>query len=132
MRLDRFTLRGQEAVEAAIKMAEKAGHQQVEPEHLLLALVDQAEGLTRPIFGKIGANANALRLELETAIKKFPNVTGAQQQYYSSRTNTIFSQAQKEADALKDEYLSTEHLLIAIADEKNGESGRLMRAHGVR
>ncbi len=130
MRLDRFTLRGQEAVEAAVTMAEKAGHQQVEPEHLLMALVDQTEGLTRPIFGKIGANANALRVELEAAIKKFPNVTGAQQRYYSSRTNTIFSQAQKEADVLKDEYLSTEHLLIAIADEKNGESGRLMRAHG--
>ncbi len=131
MRLDRFTLRGQEAVEAAVTMAEKSGHQQVEPEHLLMALVDQTEGLTRPIFGKIGANANALRVELEAAIKKFPNVTGAQQRYYSSRTNTIFSQAQKEADVLKDEYLSTEHLLIAIADEKNGESGRLMRAHGV-
>ena len=131
MRLDRFTLKGQEAIESAVAMAEKAGHQQVEPEHTLASLLDQAEGLTRPIFGKIGANVNTIRSEVEAALKKFPQVSGASQQYLSSRLNQIFTQAQKEADSFKDEYLSTEHLLLALAEEKAGEAGKILRSHGV-
>ena len=131
MRLDRFTLKGQEAIESAVAMAEKAGHQQVEPEHTLASLLDQAEGLTRPIFGKIGANVNTIRSEVEAALKKFPQVSGASQQYLSSGLNQIFTQAQKEADSFKDEYLSTEHLLLALAEEKAGEAGKILRSHGV-
>ncbi len=131
MRLDRFTLKGQEAIESAVAMAEKAGHQQVEPEHALASLLDQTEGLTRPIFGKIGANVNMIRAEVDAAIKKFPQVSGAAQQYLSSRLNQIFTQAQKEADSFKDEYLSTEHLLLALAEEKAGEAGKILRSHGV-
>jgi ATP-dependent Clp protease ATP-binding subunit ClpB len=131
MRLDKFTLKGQEAIETAVAMAEGRGHQHVEPEHVLVALVEQAEGVTRPILGKIGANAQAIQTEAEAAIKKFPHISGAPQQYISPRLNGILSQAKKEATALKDEYVSTEHLLLALAEEKNGESGRILRAHGV-
>jgi ATP-dependent Clp protease ATP-binding subunit ClpB len=131
MRLDRYTLKGQEAIETAVAMAENLGQQQVEPEHVLVALLDQPEGLTRPIFGKIGANVNTIRTEVEAAIKKYPQVTGATQRYLSSRLNQIFSQSQKEADSFKDEYISTEHLLLAIAEEKAGEAGRILRSHGV-
>ncbi len=131
MRLDKFTLKGQEAVETAVAMAEKLGQQQVEPEHVLAALLDQPEGLTRPLFGKLGANVTTIRSEIEAAIKKFPHVSGGTQRYISSRLNQIFSQAQKEADSFKDEYLSTEHLLLAIADEKAGEAGKILRSHGV-
>ncbi len=131
MRLDKFTLRGQEAVETAVAMAEKLNQQQVEPEHVLAALLDQPEGLARPIFGKIGANVQTIRTEIEAAIKKYPQVSGASQRYISSRLNQIFSQAQKEADGFKDEYLSTEHLLLAIAEEKSGEAGKILRSHGV-
>ena len=69
MRLDKFTLKGQEAIETAVAMAESRGHQHVEPEHVLVALVEQAEGVTKPILGKIGANAQAIQSEAEAAIK---------------------------------------------------------------
>ncbi len=131
MRLDKFTLKGQEAIETAVAMAETLGQQQVEPEHVLATLLDQPEGVTRPMFGKIGANLTTVRAEIETAIKKFPQVSGGPQRYISSRLNQILSQAQKEADSFKDEYISTEHLLLALAEEKAGESGRVLRSHGV-
>ncbi len=130
MRFDRFTIRGQEAVQAGVEIAEKATHQQVEPEHILAAMLDQKEGVVRPIFGKIGANLSAISTELTTVLEKFPKVSGGQQ-YFSTRTNTIFQIAQTEAEKLTDEYLSTEHLLLAIVDEKSGDAGRILRANGI-
>jgi len=130
MRFDRFTIRGQEAVQEAIGVAEKRENQQVEPEHLLAAMLEQKEGVVRPILGKIGANVQTIATEIEAAIAKFPKVSGGQQ-YFSSRTNTIFQAAQKEAEKMKDEYLSTEHLLLTIADEKEGDAGRILRSNGV-
>jgi ATP-dependent Clp protease ATP-binding subunit ClpB len=131
VRLDKFTLKAQEAIESAVALAEKNQHQNVEPEHLLSALIEQPEGVTRPILGKVGANLQILLSEVEAAIKKFPQVSGTGQRYYSPRLSDIFTKAQKEADKLKDEYISTEHLLLAIAEEKNGEAGRILRSHGV-
>lgn len=130
MRFDRFTIRGQEAVQEAIGVAERNENQQVEPEHLLAAMLAQAEGVVKPILGKIGANAQPIATEVEAAIAKFPKVSGGQQ-YFSSRTNTIFQDAQKEAEKMEDEYLSTEHLLLAIAAEKTGDAGRILRSNGV-
>ena len=130
MRFDRFTIRGQEAVQEAVGLAERNQHQQVEPEHLLATMLEQKEGVVKPIFGKIGANAQSILTELEAAIQKFPQVTGGQQ-YFSSRTNTIFQEAQKAAEKMEDEYLSTEHLLLAISDEKMGDAGRILRSNGV-
>ena len=121
MRFDRFTIRGQEAVQEAIGVAEKAENQQVEPEHLLAAMLEQKEGVLKPILGKIGANANAIANEITAAIGKFPKVSGGQQ-YFSSRTNTIFQEAQKAAEKMQDDYLSTEHLLMTIAAEKEGDA----------
>src|SRR5438045_4683428 len=89
MRFDRFTIRGQEAVQEAIGVAEKNQNQQVEPEHLLAAMLEQKEGVVRPIFGKIGANIPTITTDLSAAIAKFPKVEGGQQ-FFSSRTNTIF------------------------------------------
>jgi ATP-dependent Clp protease ATP-binding subunit ClpB len=130
MRFDRFTIRGQEAVQEAIGMAEKNQNQQVEPEHLLGVMLDQKEGVVKPILGKIGANAQSILADVLAAIEKFPKVSGGQQ-YFSTRTNTIFQQAQKEAEKMQDEYMSTEHLLLAIADEKDGDAGRILRSHGI-
>jgi len=131
MRLDKFTLKGQEAIESAVALAERQQHQQVEPEHVLASLLDQAEGVTRPMLGKIGANAETTLSELQAAIKKFPQVSGVGQQYISPRLNHIFTKAQKEAEGFKDEYISTEHLLLAIAEERDGAAGRILRSHGV-
>jgi ATP-dependent Clp protease ATP-binding subunit ClpB len=130
MRFDRFTIRGQEAVQEAVGLAERHQHQQVEPEHLLSTMLEQKEGVVKPIFGRIGANAQSILTELESVIEKFPKVSGGQQ-YFSSRTNTIFQEAQKEAEKMEDEYLSTEHLLLAIAAEKMGDAGRILRSNGV-
>ena len=130
MRFDRFTIRGQEAVQAAIGVAEKNQNQQVEPEHLLAAMLEQKEGTLRPILGKVGANAQAISSEVDAAIAKFPKVSGGQP-YFSSRFNTMFQNAQKEAEAMQDEYVSTEHLLLTVADEKEGDAGRILRSHGV-
>ena len=130
MRFDRFTIRGQEAVQEAITLAEKNQNQQVEPEHILAVMLEQKEGVVKPILGKIGATAASILTEVEAAIAKFPKVSGGQQ-YFSSRTNTLFQEAQKEAEKMQDEYLSTEHLLISIADEKTGDAGRILRSNGI-
>src|SRR5205085_11674309 len=101
-----------------------------EPEHVLAALLEQPEGVTRPMLGKIGVNVQTLAPEVEAAIKKFPQVSGFGQRYYSNRTTDVYGKAQKEADKLKDEFISTEHLLLALVEDKQ-EAGRLLRAHGV-
>ena len=130
MRFDRFTIRGQEAVQEAIGIAEKNQNQQVEPEHLLASMLEQKEGTLRPILGKVGANAGTILTDVQAAIAKFPKVSGGQQ-YFSSRINTIFQEAQKEAEKMQDEYISTEHLLLAIAAEKDGDAGRILRSNGI-
>ena len=130
MRLDKFTLRGQEAIQAGIELAERNQNQQVEPEHLLCAMLDQPEGIVRPLLGKLGANIQVIKNDCEAAVARFPRVQGGQQ-YFSSRLSQVFTAAQKQADAMQDEYVSTEHLLLAIADEKGGDAGKVLRQHGV-
>src|SRR5262252_659511 len=130
MRLDKFTLRGQEAIQAGIELAERNQHQQVEPEHILCAMLDQPEGIVRPLLGKLGANIQVIKNDCEAAVARFPRVQGGQQ-YFSPRLSQVFTAAQKEAEKMQDEYISTEHLLLAIADEKDGHAGKILRQHGV-
>ena len=130
MRLDKFTLRGQEAIQSAIELAEKNQHQQVEPEHLLVAMLEQPEGIVRPILGKLGANVAVILNDTQAAVARFPRVQGGQQ-YFSTRTTQIFAASQTQADKMQDEFISTEHLLLAIADEKDGDAGKILRQHGV-
>ena len=130
MRLDKFTLRGQEAIQSGIELAERNQNQQVEPEHVLFAMLEQSEGILRPVLGKLGANVQVVLNDLQAALARFPRVQGGQQ-YFSPRLSQIFTAAQKQADQMKDEYVSTEHLLVAIVDEKDGEAGKILRQHGV-
>jgi ATP-dependent Clp protease ATP-binding subunit ClpB len=130
MRLDKFTLRAQEAIQSAIEIAERNTHQQVEPEHLLVAMLEQPEGIVRPILGKLGANVAVVLNDTQAAVARFPRVQGGQQ-YFSPRTNQIFTAAQKQADKMQDEFISTEHLLLALVEEKDGDSGKILRQHGV-
>src|ERR1051326_7472220 len=130
MRLEKFTLRGQEAIQAGIELAERNQNQQVEPEHILCAMLEQPEGIVRPLLGKLGANVQVVLNDCQAAIARFPRVQGGQQ-YFSPRLTQIFTAAQKQAEKMQDEYISTEHLLLAIAEEKDGESGKLLRQHGV-
>ncbi|MBC7795494.1 MAG: AAA family ATPase [Pyrinomonadaceae bacterium] len=130
MRFDKFTLRGQEAVQTSVEYAEKNQNQQVEPEHLLATMLEQQEGTVRPLIGKIGANVQTLLSDVQTVIARFPKVSGGQQ-YFSPRISNIFQAAQKQADAMGDDFVSTEHLLIAIANEKDGEAARILRSNAV-
>jgi ATP-dependent Clp protease ATP-binding subunit ClpB len=131
MRLDRFTLRGQEAIQSAIESAERNQNQQVEPEHLLFAMLEQPEGTVRPLLGKLGANVQVVLNDVQASVARFPKVQGAPQQYFSSRLSQVFAASQKRAESMQDEYISTEHLLLAIAEEKDGNAGKILRQHGV-
>src|SRR5713101_2522108 len=131
MRLEKFTLRGQEAIQAGIELAERSQNQQVEPEHILCAMFEQPEGIVRPLLGKLGANVQVVINDCQAAVARFPRVQGGQQ-YFSPRLSQIFTAAQKQAEQMKDEYISTEHLLLAITEEKDGEGGKILRQHGVK
>src|SRR5216683_3280191 len=131
MRLDKFTLRGQEAIQAGIELAERNQNQQVEPEHVLCAMLEQPEGIVRPLLGKLGANVQVVLNDCQAAVARFPRVQGGQQ-YFSPRLTQIFTAAQKQAEKMQDEYISTEHLLVAITEEKDGDAGKILRQHGVK
>src|SRR5918912_1285499 len=131
MRLEKFTLRGQEAIQAAIELAERNQHQQVEPEHLLIAMLEQPEGIVRPILGKLGTNVAVVLNDTQAAVARFPRVQGGQQ-YFSSRLSQVFTASQQQAEKMQDEFISTEHLLLAIVDEKDGDAGKILRQHGVK
>ncbi len=133
MQIEKFTLKAQEALQEAKSIAERKNHQQIDVEHLLSALLSQKEGIVIPILQKLGANPDMIASQLEEELNRIPRVTGGGvgQVYISNRLNEVFNMAWKEAERLADEYLSTEHLLIAISDEKKGASYQILRRNGV-
>ena len=133
MRLDKLTLKAQEVIQAAQQAAERLGNQQIEPEHLLVAAFDQKEGAIPPLLGKIGVNREQIKKEMEKALEKLPKISGAGygQAYISPRTKAVLDQAFKEAEQMKDEYISLEHILIAVSDEKETEAARILSASGI-
>ncbi|MCL4709124.1 ATP-dependent chaperone ClpB [bacterium] len=134
MTLDKFTLKAQEAVAAAQQLASETGQQQIEVEHLLQAMLRDSEGVAVAILKKLGANVSLAQSRLEDELRRMPRVSGAGAMgniYVSTRLANVFNQAQNEMRQLKDEYVSTEHLLIAIAEEKQGAAGQLLRQQGV-
>jgi len=118
VRLDRFTDKAQEALQEAAELARATGNQAVEPEHLLLSLVREDEGVARALLEHAGASFQALQPALISAIERFPKVSGAGQPYLSEGLNKTLEQAEREAERLKDEYISTEHLLLSLSDLK--------------
>ena len=130
---NKLTLKAQEALQEAKSIAERKHHQQIDLEHLLLALLAQKDGIVIPILQKLGANLDLIHSQLENELNRIPQVTGrgAGQVYLSGRVNEIFNMAWKEAERLADEYLSTEHLLIAMADEKQGAGFQILQRSGV-
>ncbi|HXG02001.1 MAG TPA: ATP-dependent chaperone ClpB [Candidatus Binatia bacterium] len=131
MRFDKFTVKAQEAVQAAQSLADQQSHQAIEPEHLLLALLQQREGVVGPVLAKLGARPEAIQRAVEQELQRLPRVRGGGQQYVGERLRAVFEQAQQEAERLRDEYVSTEHLLVALAQERDGAAGRVLAAHGV-
>src|SRR6202171_2121564 len=118
MRLDKFTEKAQEALQEAAELARETGQQAIEPEHLLLALVRQEEGVSRTLLERAGASVRALEPALVSAVEHFPKISGGGQPYLSPALNKTLEKAEQEAERLKDEYISTEHLLLALSDDK--------------
>jgi len=132
MRFDKFTLKAQEAVQNAQSLAEKSGHPQVDALHVLTALLAQEDGAVVPTLQKLGADVAALKAGAITELDKLPSASGAAGQLYlSPALKTAFDKAWDEAGRLKDEYVSTEHLLLGIADAKDAPAGSLLRGAGV-
>jgi ATP-dependent Clp protease ATP-binding subunit ClpB len=131
MRLDKFTVKAQEALQAAQSKADQHNHQAIEPEHLLSALLEQREGVVGPVLAKLGARPDAIQRELDAALAKLPSVRGGGGQYLGERAQRTLERAQKEAERLKDEYVSTEHLLLALAQDRDGAAGRALAAAGI-
>jgi ATP-dependent Clp protease ATP-binding subunit ClpB len=128
MRLEKFTIKAQEALQAANRRAETLASAQLEPEHVLDALIVQEDGLVAPLLKKLGVSTESIRSELDRHFLSQPKVAGAQVSI-SPRLDAIFRQAEKEADQFKDEYLSTEHLLLALA-ASDGFAGKVLRGQG--
>src|SRR5215471_10049215 len=131
IRFDKFTLKSQEALQAAQAHAQELGNPQVTPEHLLWSLVQQKDGVVLPVLQKLGANIQTLARELSAAVAKLPKVQGQAEMYMSPALNRVLEDAFKEADQFKDEYVSTEHLLIALASSKGEEVSRLLQSQGI-
>src|SRR5262245_16193118 len=131
IRLDKFTLKSQEALQAAQTHAQEKGNPQLAPEHLLWALVQQKDGIVLPVLQKLGANIQVLATDLSAAVAKLPQVQGQSDIHLSPALSRILEDAQKEADHFKDEYISTEHLLIALANAKGEAVSRALQSQGV-
>jgi ATP-dependent Clp protease ATP-binding subunit ClpB len=131
IRPDKMTIKTQEALAAAQQSASGRGNGAIEPEHLLLALLDQEGGLVTPLLQKIGANPAFVREKTEAALKKLPQVSGSAQVYLSPGLNRALDEAQKEADTMKDEFVSTEHLLLGLLGAKGSEAARTLADSGV-
>jgi ATP-dependent Clp protease ATP-binding subunit ClpB len=117
MNINKYTEKAREAVAAAIELAQQANNPQLEPEHLLVALVEQRDGIVPELLRKMNVDPAAVGRGGRDLLKKLPQAYGGSQPGMSPRLTTVTNQAQAEADRLKDEFVSTEHLLIAIADE---------------
>jgi ATP-dependent Clp protease ATP-binding subunit ClpB len=134
MDINRFTEKAQEALSAAQGKAIRASHQQVDVEHMLLALLEQERGLAASILAKAGVQPDVIKRRTEQELERFPKVSspsgGADQVYITGRLNRLLTQAEDEAKRLKDEYLSVEHLLLAMTDD-GGATGRLFKELGL-
>ena len=132
MRIDRFTQKAQEALLEAQNQVQQYNHAQVDPEHLLLALVTQEQGVVPAVLAKIGTSTQALQKDLEQTLSRRPRAYGTTAQVgMSGALSGLLEEAQSIAEAMKDEYVSTEHLLMAMAQPKAGAIRDLLHRHGV-
>ncbi|UCF83541.1 MAG: ATP-dependent chaperone ClpB [Desulfobacteraceae bacterium] len=133
MRFDKFTLKGQEVIQTSQQLAERFGHQQIEPEHLVMAILEQTEGVIPPLLGKIGVDQGQLKQSFEAALDKIPRVSGAGmgQAYISPRSKAVLDKAFAEAEQVKDEFVSLEHILLAVTGEDGREAARLLARAGI-
>ena len=130
-RFDKFTVKAQEALQATQDVAGRFGNQQLEPVHMLLALTEQSDGIVPAVLQRLGVTSGVLAAEAEQAIEKLPKVGGAGEHYLSPALKELLDQSFREAEPFKDEFVSTEHLLLALASRKNDPAGRILSRLGV-
>jgi ATP-dependent Clp protease ATP-binding subunit ClpB len=131
MRFDKFTIKSQELIQNTQTLASKYNNQQIEPEHLLYAMLAEPEGIARSIFHKLGVSPERISAEILEAIENMPKVSGAHDAYLSNRTKNLFEASFAEAATMKDEYVSCEHILLAIINEKAGEAGKILSRYRI-
>ena len=130
MNYENFTIKTQEALQESSSIANKNDNAEIAPEHLLEALLEQQDGLIVPVVERVGVNAVELNNKVKDLVRELPKVSGAAQVYFSSQMQKILANAEKEMSALKDEYLSTEHLLLAIS-QSDTKAGELLKKCGI-
>jgi len=131
MKWDKFTVMSQEAFQLAQSKAEELGHQELKPEHLLWVFLNQKENIVISVLAKIGASPSKIRSDLERTLDKIPKVEGGGEVYLSPSMRRIMNNAQKEANKLKDEFISTEHLFLVILKESSSDACRILSENGV-
>jgi ATP-dependent Clp protease ATP-binding subunit ClpB len=130
MKMDKFTVKAQEALQQALAVARRRDHQEVLPEHILAGLLAEQDGLTAPLLQRIGADPKLVQARLEEALTKIPQVHGGEGGTLAQRSLKVLDAAEDEAKKLKDEYTSTEHILLALAGEKRGAAAEVLKASG--
>jgi ATP-dependent Clp protease ATP-binding subunit ClpB len=131
VRMDKLTVKAQEVLQAAQEMASRSGQQQIEPLHLLWALIAQNDGVVPPLLEKLGSSPTQLASETEKQIQRLPKVSGVSDQFLSKAANEVLERAFDEAQSLKDEYVSTEHILLGITDVGRDPAAQLLARAGV-
>jgi ATP-dependent Clp protease ATP-binding subunit ClpB len=131
MRIDRFTSKMQEGLQEGQTLASQMQHQEVTPEHLLLTLLRQPDGLARPLLEKLNVRVPEVEAQLEQALARRPKISGAAQQYISADLRNVLNQAETEMSRLKDEYLSLEHFMMALIDPPKTPAGRILQGLGI-
>ncbi|MEW6328310.1 MAG: ATP-dependent chaperone ClpB [Thermodesulfobacteriota bacterium] len=133
MRFDKLTIKSQEAIQSAQQLAESKGHQQIEPEHLMAALLEQPEGLTSAILKKTGVDPKAVMAEVEQQLERLPKVSGAgfQGAYISPLLKSMLDRSFKIAEEMRDEYVSQEHLLMAMLETKGSAVADVLKQKGI-
>jgi ATP-dependent Clp protease ATP-binding subunit ClpB len=133
MRFDKFTLKSQELIRKAQELTSTLGNQQIETGHFLAVMLEEPEGITRSILRKLDASPDTIANEVRAVLNKTPKISGAgaQEAYLSQQAKGMLDKAFSEASSMKDEYVSIEHILIAIVQDKESEAARILARHGV-
>ncbi|MBP1648952.1 MAG: clpB [Bacteroidetes bacterium] len=133
MNFNKYTVKSQEAVQSAQEIASSYGNQVIEPEHLLAALIQDSSGTVVPVLQKAGANVNFLKIKMNEVLDRLPKVSGAGlgNQNISQTLGRVLERAQKQAQDLRDEYVSTEHLLLGLVEATDSNAGRLLQDQGI-
>src|SRR5688572_25034138 len=131
MNTNKYTEKAQEALYGAQRYAEARSHNQVDVEHLLLQLLEQQDGVVPRLLDKLGANPRQLFSDLEQELEKLPKIYGSTQVSMSPRLRKVVQQAYEEANRLTDEYVSAEHFLLAILDDREGAAAKVLSAHSI-